>query len=92
MAARGRGRDAYVTTHLLVALDKARWWGGRKRRANRYYYNFVEQGEAHAARRLKQPPLSCAASERGASMQTASAEKKSISIAFQAGPAGFVKP
>lgn len=59
MAGRGRRRDAHVTTHLLVALDKARregGGGGRKRRANRYYYSSVEQGEAHAARRLKQPP------------------------------------
>lgn len=42
----GSGRDAYVTTHLLVALDKAGGGGegGRKRRANRYYYNSEEPG------------------------------------------------
>lgn len=74
---RGRGRDAYVTTHLLVALDKARRGGrGVEEREGLTVTTtiFVERGEAHAARRLKQPPLSCAAAERGASMQTASAE------------------
>lgn len=46
MAGGGRGKDD-VTTHLLVALYKARrgrGGGGIKRRSNRYCYHFVEQG------------------------------------------------
>lgn len=84
----GWGRD--VTTHLLVALDKARkgegevrWGeggGGRKRRAHRYD-SFAEQGEAPCYPPTQTAPLPPSPSSHAQlqkevpSMQTASAEE-----------------
>lgn len=81
---------AHVTTHLLVALYKARR-GGRERRANRYWH-LVEQGEAHAACWLKQHS-SCAASEQSQHADSVRGyADKSLSITFHSGPAGLVRP
>lgn len=90
----GRGR-AYVTTHLLVALYKA-GRGGRKTGLTVTSTNLWTKGDVHAARRLEPPPPppphSCVASERGASMQTASAGKRPSPSHSGFGAAGSVKP
>lgn len=74
-----------MTTHLLVALYKARR-GGRERRANRYWQvgQVCVWGGTHAARRLKRDP------HAQLHMQAASAA--TASGAFHTGPAGMVRP
>lgn len=98
-AGRGGGeRYADVSTHLLVALDKARrgevgFGDGRKRRANRYYHSSAEHGEAPCCppTQTAPPALMRSFRTRCQACRRRLRKRSSISMAFQAGPAGFVK-
>ena len=79
------GTCVSMTTHLRVALYKARRGGG-ERRANRYWHS-VEEGEAHAACWLKQDPMRSFRAEP-ACRQRPRLRNISISIAFHQQAAG----